>query len=101
MAAYIVFTRLHTRDTDALARYAKQAPSFLAGHTIKWLAPFGSPLEVVEGAAAEAIGILEFRSLAEAKAWYSSPAYQEASKHRYVGADYSAIIVDGAAVSAT
>jgi uncharacterized protein (DUF1330 family) len=100
MAAYIVFTRLHTRNVEELGRYAKLAPSFLAGHNIKWLAPFGSPLEVVEGAAAEGIAILEFTSLAEAKAWYASPAYQEASKFRHQGADYSAIIVDAAAKTA-
>ena len=49
MTAYTVFTRLRTRNQAELDHYAKQAASFLAGHEIKWLAPFGRPFEVVEG----------------------------------------------------
>jgi uncharacterized protein (DUF1330 family) len=97
MAAYIVFTRLHTRSTDELARYAKLAPSFLSGHNIKWLAPFGSSLEVLEGAAVEGIAILEFPTIDAARAWYTSPAYQAANRFRFQGADYGAILVDGTA----
>ena len=47
MTAYTVFTRLRTRNQAELDHYAKQAASFLAGHEIKWLAPFGRPFEVV------------------------------------------------------
>ena len=87
------FTRLRTRNQAELDHYGKQAASFLAGHEIKWLAPFGRPFEVVEGMGAEGVALLEFPTLAAARAWYTSPAYQKASEHRY----YSAMIVDGAA----
>jgi hypothetical protein len=50
MSAYIVFTRVRTRNPAQLDLYAKQAPTFLAAHAIKWLAHFG-PCEVVEGRA--------------------------------------------------
>jgi hypothetical protein len=30
-----------------------------------------------------------------AAAWYDSPAYREVRKHRFLGADYSAVIVEG------
>jgi uncharacterized protein (DUF1330 family) len=96
LAAYIIFTRLRTRNHSELDLYKKQAPVFLAGHSIKWLANFGS-CEVLEGAAVEGVAILEFPTFAEAKAWYESPAYQEASLHRFNGGDYSAIIVEGVA----
>src|SRR5258708_4402932 len=99
MAAYVVFTRVRTRNRAELDLYAKQAPAFLVGHNIKWLAHFG-PCEVVEGPGVESVAILEFPTLAEAKAWYASPAYQEASRHRFMGGDYSAIIVEGAAPTA-
>ncbi|HEY5058173.1 MAG TPA: DUF1330 domain-containing protein [Gaiellaceae bacterium] len=33
--------------------------------------------------------------MAEARAWYESPAYQEASRHRFLGGDYDVVIVDG------
>ena len=94
MPAYIVFTRLRTRNQSELDLYKKQAPVFFAGHSFKWLVNFG-PHEVLEGPGVEGIGILEFPTFAEAKAWYESPAYQEASLHRHLGGDYSAIIVEG------
>lgn len=94
MAAYIVITRVRTRNPAELALYAKEAPAFLAGHAVKFLARFG-PCEVVEGAGVEGVAILEFPTLAEARAWYASPAYQGASQHRFLGGDYSAVIVEG------
>jgi uncharacterized protein (DUF1330 family) len=30
-----------------------------------------------------------------AKAWYNSPAYREAREHRFKGAEYRAVIVQG------
>ena len=48
----------------------------------------------------EGAAILEFPTLAEAKAWYLSPAYQEARQHRFKGGDYCAILVEGAAPEA-
>jgi prolipoprotein diacylglyceryltransferase len=48
MSAYIIFTRIRTRDPAELARYAAQAPTFMAGHTIGRLASFGA-CEVVVG----------------------------------------------------
>jgi len=100
MAAYIVFMRLRTRNSEELALYAKEAPVFLAGHAINWLARFGSPCETLEGPEAEGAAILEFSTLAEVKAWYASPAYQDASQHRFRGGDYSAILVEGSALEA-
>jgi hypothetical protein len=41
--------------------------------------------------------MLEFPTFGEATAWYNSPAYQVASEHRFMGADYRAIIVEGVA----
>jgi uncharacterized protein (DUF1330 family) len=39
--------------------------------------------------------IVEFPSIDAAKAWYESPAYREAREHRFKGADYRAVIVEG------
>jgi hypothetical protein len=39
---------------------------------------------------------LQFPAFEDAKAWYESPAYREACKHRFAGADYRAMIVEGA-----
>jgi uncharacterized protein (DUF1330 family) len=94
MVAYIVFTRVRTRDPAQIKIYADARPKFLAGHNIKNLVSFGTPFEVLEGPGVEGISILEFPTLAEARAWYSSPAYQDASQNRFRGGDYTAIIVD-------
>ena len=39
--------------------------------------------------------LLEFPTFEEAKAWYDSPAYRKVREHRYKGADYRAVIVQG------
>lgn len=97
MAAYVVITKFRTRDQAELDVYSSQRASFLAGHAITWLATFGTAVEVVEGPGAEGMAILEFPTLAEAKAWYESPAYQDASQHRFRGGDYGVMIVEGSA----
>jgi uncharacterized protein (DUF1330 family) len=95
MPAYIVFTRLRTRNPEEIRRYSEQAADFLAGRRIKFLARFGR-FEVKEGGGVEGVAILEFPGFDEAQAWYESPAYQSARQHRHGGADYSAIVVEGA-----
>jgi len=39
--------------------------------------------------------IVEFPSTADARAWYDSPAYQEVVQHRFKGARYRAVLVEG------
>jgi len=94
MTAYIVFTRLRARNDSELELYRKQAPASLAGRSFKALANYG-PYEVLEGPGVEGVVILEFPTRAEAKEWYESPAYQKAVQHRFMGADYTAVLVEG------
>ena len=94
MAAYIVFTRDSTRDAGELATYSQNVGPTLAGHPVTVLAAYGRH-EVLEGPDVEGVVILEFPSFEEAKAWYDSPAYREVRKHRFQGANYRAVIVEG------
>lgn len=96
MPAYVVFIREQTIDPEELKQYSAKAPAGLAGHAVKPLAMYGA-YEVIEGPEVEGAAILEFPSYEEAKAWYYSPAYQEAVKHRLNGARYRGIIVEGKA----
>ena len=48
MSAYVVFTRIRTRDSAELAQYTAQAPAFVAGHTVERPANFGA-CAVLEG----------------------------------------------------
>ena len=94
MPAYVVITKTRTRDEGQLELYATEAPAFMAGHAATFLARFGA-CEVKEGAGVEGVAIIEFPTFAEAKAWYESPVYQEASQHRFRGGDYDVVIVEG------
>ena len=66
----------------------------MPGHAITPRALYGRQ-EVLEGEAVEGVAILEFPTFDEAKAWYDSPTYREVREHRYKGADYRAVIVQG------
>ena len=60
MAAYIVATRLRTRNPAELELYRDQARDLLADPEIKWLARFGA-CEVKEGPNVEGVAIWNFR----------------------------------------
>ncbi|HBO44640.1 MAG TPA: DUF1330 domain-containing protein [Planctomycetaceae bacterium] len=94
MAAYAIFIRESTRDASELDAYSQRAGGTLAGHPVSVLAAYGRH-EVLEGPEVEGVVILEFPTIDEAKAWYDSPAYREAREHRFKGADYRAVIVEG------
>ncbi len=81
--------------------YAEARPKFSTAHNVKSLVRWGTPFEVLEGPGVEGVSILEFPTLADAKAWYSDPDYKEASQHRFRGGDYTAIMIDGSAPVAT
>jgi uncharacterized protein (DUF1330 family) len=94
MAAYIVFTRQSTRNASEMKTYSQKVSATLAGHPVTVLAAYGRH-EVVEGPEVEGVVIVEFPSFDEAKAWYDSSAYREVREHRFRGADYRAVIVEG------
>ena len=94
MAAYVVFIREKTLDATELATYAQKVPLAAAGHDLTRLALYGRQ-EVLEGPPMEGVVILQFPSLDAAKKWYDSPAYTEARQHRFKGADYRVVVVEG------
>jgi uncharacterized protein (DUF1330 family) len=98
MVAYVIFLRDEPpHDPAGLAVYQKMnsegVPAYLA-HGIKPLAVYGAT-EALEGRAPDGIVILQFPSVADAKAWYDSPEYQAALPHRLNASEYRAFIVDG------
>jgi uncharacterized protein (DUF1330 family) len=93
MPAYVIFIRERTLDPSELEAYARAAPPSLAGWPIKFLA--GGRQDVLEGPAPEGVAIAEFPSLEDARRWYDSPAYQAAAQHRFKGAIYRGIIIEG------
>lgn len=94
MPAYAIFIREKTLDQSQLDAYTPLAGASIAGRDLKVLAAYG-PQEVLEGPDCEGIVLVEFPSMQAAKAWYDGPAYREAREHRFRGADYRAVLVEG------
>ncbi len=95
MTAYMIFIReTPIRDKAEMKIYQTSNRDNMGAFTIKPLVVYGA-LEAIEGAAPDGVVILEFPSVAEAKAWYNSPAYQAAIPHRLRAADYRVMIVEG------
>jgi uncharacterized protein (DUF1330 family) len=96
MPAYVILIRNKTVDAEELKTYAQKARPAGRDFSPKVLA-FNGALEALEGEAAEGVVMIQFESMAQAKAWYDSPAYQEARQHRLKGADYRVILAEGLA----
>jgi len=94
MAAYIIFMRDRMRDTAEFAKYMEAVPATLEGHPVKPLALYGT-LEMLEGTPIEGAVVAEFPTMAAARAWYQSPAYQEAVRHRHKAGDYRVFLIEG------
>ncbi|HEY0144835.1 MAG TPA: DUF1330 domain-containing protein [Methylovirgula sp.] len=94
MVAYVVFTREKMRNPEEYERYREKARPAAEGHPLKPLALYGR-YETLEGPAMEGAVVLEFPTIDAAKSYYNSPAYQDAVKHRFLGADYRVFIVEG------
>lgn len=94
MAAYIILIREKLRDEAAMQQYAAAAGDARHGHELKALAFYGA-CETLEGASADGVVILSFPDMSAARAWYDSPAYAAARAHRFQGADYRVLLVDG------
>lgn len=94
MSAYVVMIRERVGDPAEMAIYGQTAPLARPGHAITPLAFYGA-LDVLEGPSMEGVVIHRFPTMAQARAWYDSPAYQAARIHRQRGADYRVFIVEG------
>lgn len=94
MSAYVVFMREKTLDQSELEAYWAAVKATMDGHPLKVLAAYGKHV-TLEGPDVEGVVIAEFPSLQEARDWYDSPAYQKAAQHRYRGAVYRGLIVEG------
>ena len=94
MAAIMVFIREKTLDQPELETYWAKIRATLEGRPIKILAVYGRHV-TLEGPEVEGVVVAEFPTLEEARAWYDSPAYQEVAQHRFRGAIYRGLIVEG------
>jgi len=71
-----VIVDVDVKDPQAYAEYRAKAPSTIAAAGGRYLTRGGDVSHVEKGWDVARFVILEFPSLAAAKAWYASPAYQ-------------------------
>jgi len=95
MPAYLVVTRESAiRDPSEIDTYSRMNRENPRDPSLTPLVLYGE-LERLEGDGPEAVVVLQFPTMEEARAWYNSPAYQAALVHRRKGADWRAFIVQG------
>jgi uncharacterized protein (DUF1330 family) len=92
--AYAIFTEAIT-DPDGMKAYGRAAGPSVAKSGAKLLSADRDPI-VLEG---EWHGtrtvMMEFESVAAARAWYDSPEYQEAMPLRHAAAETNGVILTG------
>ena len=94
MPAYVI-ARVEVPDWDKYNEYLKVGPGTIAQYGGRFIAR-GGELAALEGPEeTRRMIILEFPSLAKAKAWYNSKEYQDAKKLRAGASIGSLIAIDG------
>ncbi len=94
MSAYLIFTREKTLDEQEMATYSAGAVATLAGREVNVLTLYGQHQDL-EGPATEGSVVLQFPSADAAMAWYNSPSYRALREHRFKGAIYRAMLIEG------
>jgi uncharacterized protein (DUF1330 family) len=95
MPAYMIFLRESPlREPAEYTEYQRLGRENKGDFKITPLSVYGA-LEAVEGTPPDGVIILQFPTVADAKAWYNSPGYQAALPHRLRAATWRSMIVEG------
>jgi uncharacterized protein (DUF1330 family) len=93
MSAYIVFLGKQMHDESKLEEYKRLVRPTLAkfGAVVRVLR---GEFEVLEGDPIISAAMIEFPTMEQARAWYRSPEYQEALKHRLAASSTQAVLCE-------
>jgi uncharacterized protein (DUF1330 family) len=94
MPAYVI-VRVEVTDWDKYNEYLKAGPGTLAQYGGKFIARNGEKATLEGPEENRRLIILEFPSLAQAKAWYNSKEYQDARKLRAGASVGSLVAIEG------
>lgn len=94
MSAYMIYVRDRITDPGELKKYEEESAKISTENRLPPLAFYGA-IETLEGPKVDGAVILQFSTVADAKAAYDDPLYQTALKHRLKGAEYRVFIVEG------
>jgi uncharacterized protein (DUF1330 family) len=96
MPAYlIVYRETPVRDEAAAAEYQRRTREMSPDEFQLKPRVVRGAIHPLEGSPPDAVIMLEFPSVEQARSWYNSPAYQEALPFRLNSAEYRSIIVEG------
>lgn len=94
MPAYLI-ARVHVTDPERYKEYAALTPAAVAKHGGRFIVR-GGPVTTLEGPAEnDRIVVIEFPSMAQGKAFFSSPDYEHAKTKRKDAAQAQFILIDG------
>jgi len=95
MAAYAI-GYLQMRDASWRAEYGPKTQALVEKHGGKYVVR-GGAMERLEGRGElpSAIVVLEFPSMAQAKAWYNDPEYAPLIQLRQTGSELDFVLVEG------
>jgi uncharacterized protein (DUF1330 family) len=95
MPAYAI-GRLMVRDPSWVAEYGPKTAELVKKHGGKYIVR-GGAMETLEGSTPlpNVMVVLEFPSMAQARAWYNDPAYAPMIKLRQSGSDLDFVLVEG------
>lgn len=94
MAAYVV-ADITVTNPEGYAPYRPLAAASIAQHGGRFIAR-GGAIELLEGDwPAQRVVVIEFSSMAAARAWYASPEYQAALKIRFAHSTGRVILTEG------
>lgn len=96
MTAYVI-ADVTVTNPEGYAAYRPLAAASIAQHGGKFIARGGAVESLEGGWAPSRIVIIEFPSMAAARAWYDSPDYQAALKVRLANSTGRVILTEGAA----
>lgn len=94
MPAYLVMSRLRTDNPEAMLRYAALAAKAPALSAKIMASTKIGRWRVLEGHPPDTTAIIRFDSWDDALAWYESPEYTEARKHRMPAGEFSAVLIE-------
>jgi uncharacterized protein (DUF1330 family) len=95
MPAYLIVTREGPmREPAEMEEYQRRTRQMGGDFKLTPLVVHGA-IHPLEGRAPEAVVMLQFPTVEDARAWYENPAYQAALPHRLKSAEWRAVIVEG------
>ena len=94
VSAYVVVD-IHRTDQERAARYSARSGPSVERHGGRFLARGGKTVTLEGGWDPERLVVIEFESVAAAKAWYDSADYSEIRAIRDGAGEWRMVVVEG------